>query len=286
MEQPILKMSSRVVLAYTDTCAGIGKSKYLGSLKDMLRDLSSKTFIFFDTETTGLDQHLDQITELSAVAVHGPDFEIADKMQARAALSEVTLRRMEEQKALPPDPKKWTVERALALTKYNESTLEARPEEDVLREFKEFCTSHPAMIVGHNAEFDMRMVGTKIGKIPNQGVWDTMLFARFYFHPMLQVLENTGDETAKEILSGIRDAKGKPQATLGKVLQALGISIDGWHTALADVMSTVKAFQGILKYVQDHVNLADDPSYKAYQSKAFKRVLDFKRDKYRGNPGL
>jgi len=259
---------------------GTGKAKYLKPLKELVEGLSHETFVFFDTETTGLDQHTDQVTEIAAVAVRGSDFGEIDSMQARAALTDGTLRKIEEQKAgvgLPKDKRHMTVEQVLEMNKYHDSKTPVRPEFDILNEFKDFCTKHDGLIVGHNAEFDLRMVGTKVGRIPNRGVWDTMLFARFFFHPMLLALEETGDEKAKEILTGIRNMKGKPQATLGKVLQALGETIEGWHTALADVRSTVKAFRGIMHYVQGHLDVSDTASYGKYQAKAFKLVRDYKK---------
>jgi DNA polymerase III epsilon subunit-like protein len=260
--------------------AGTGKSKYLEPLKKILDGLSNETFVFFDTETTGLDQHDDQITEIAAVAVRGPDFEEIDSMEAKASLNDDTLRRIEEQKAgvgLPKDKRHKTVAEILEMNRYYDGESKGRPENDILIEFKDFCEKYNPVLVGHNPEFDLRMVGTKVGRIPNRGVWDTMLFARFFFHPMLLALEETGDPEAAKILSGIRGSKGTPHATLGKVLQALGQSIEGWHTALADVRSTVKAFRGIMDYVRAHLDLASTEAYGRHQSRAFKVVRDYKR---------
>jgi len=280
----------RIVESYLKSMeGGTGKAKYLEKLEKLVNGLSRETFIFFDTETTGLDQHLDQITEIAAAAVKGPDFKIVDTMHGRAALSDKTYKRIEDQRAgidVPDDPKFKTVEQILKMTRYHDNPAQARPELEILNEFKEFCAKHNGVIVGHNAEFDMRMVGTKVGKIPNRGVLDTMLFARFFFHPMLMALEEAGDEKAKEILTGVRDLKGKPKATLGMTLQALKIPIEGWHTSVADVESTVAAFRGILQYVQEHLETAETESYKKHQAEAFKRVRDYKLGPRSGNPGL
>lgn len=285
------KMGSRrlrVVDAYLKKMSGNGKAKYLGPLKELLEGLSKETFIFFDTETTGLDQHTHQVTEIAALAVKGPDLQRIDSMHSRATLTDRTRSQIEEQKAnrsLPKDKRHMTVEDVLKMTKYEESGLEARPEMDILREFKDFCAKHNALLVGHNPEFDLRMVATKVGGIPNRGVWDTMLFAKFFFYPMLEALEASGDATAAKVLSGIRNAKGRPSATLGKVLQALGTPIKGWHTAMADVESTVQAFRAIMDYVREHLDIAETESYRKYMSRAFSRVRDMKRTHYRGNPG-
>jgi len=262
--------------------AGTGKSKYLAPLKKLLDGLSRETFVFFDTETTGLDQHADQVTEIAAVAVHGPDFQESESMHARAILNDRTLQRIEQQKAgvgLPKEERLKTVEDVLKMNRYYESDAEARPESDILKEFKDFCVRHNGLLVGHNAEFDLKMVGTRIGRVPNRGVWDTMVFARFFFHPMLMALEEAGDEKAKEILASVRGPKGRPQTSLGKVLQALGITIEGWHTPLADVRSTVEAFRGIMQYVRNHIDVAETEAFGRYQSKAFRVMRDYKRGK-------
>jgi len=278
----------RVVEAYLERMAGTGKAKYLGPLRELLDRLSSETFIFFDTETTGLDQHTHQVTEVAAVAVRGPDLKKIDSMHARAALTDQTRRQIEQQKVgenTPADKRHMTVEDVLKMTRYEESGLEARPEMEVLREFKDFCARHNALLVGHNPEFDLRMVATKVGRIPNRGVWDTMLFARFFFYPMLEALEASGDATAAKVLSGIRNAEGRPSATLERVLQALGVKIEGWHAAMSDVESTVTAFRAIMGYVREHIDVADTEEYRRHLGRAFKRVRDFKRGDRRGNPG-
>ena len=199
-----------VVDSYLKRMAGTGKAKYLGPLKQLLDGLSRETFVIFDTETTGLNQHDHQVTEIAAIAVKGPDLQKIDSMHARATLTEATRKQIEDQKFgdnLPKD--KWykTVEEVLKMTGYEDSKLEARPEMEILQEFKEFCKKHNALIVGHNPEFDLKMVATRVGPIPNRGVWDTMMFARFFFYPMLEALEDIGDETAAKVLSGIRDRK-------------------------------------------------------------------------------
>lgn len=279
----------RIVEGYLRSSeAGTGKVKYLAPLKQLIDGLSGELFVFFDTETTGLDQHADQVTEIAALAVKGPNFDQVGSMHARAALTDSTLHKIEQQRAgksLPKGKKPMTVEDILKMTRYYESTMEVRPEMEILNEFKDFCTKHNGLLVGHNPEFDLRMISTRVGRLPNRGVWDTMMFARFFFYPMLLALEESGDEKSKDIMSGIRNVKGNPQATLGKVLQALGDKAEGWHTAMADVQSTVKAFRGILGYVQEHIDLAEAEAYGRYQAKAFRLVRDFKKGKGVGNPG-
>lgn len=272
----------RIIGSYLDSMgsSSTGKSKYLEPLRKLLDGFSHETFIFFDTETTGLDHHTHQVTEIAAVAVQGADFKEIDSMYGRAVLSDATLKQIEKQregKDLPKDKRHLTVEQVLEMNKYHESTVEARPELDILNEFKDFCKKHDGLIVGHNAEFDLRMVGTKVGKVPTRGVWDTMLFSKFFFHPMLLALEETGDETAKKIILSMRGTNGRMHSTLGKVLEALGEPVEGWHTAMADVRSTVKVFRGILRYVREHLDVADTESYGKYQAKAFRVVRDFKR---------
>jgi DNA polymerase III alpha subunit (gram-positive type) len=51
--------------------AGVGMSKYLDQPMRVLDQVANKPLIFFDTETTGLHQYRNQITEIAAVYMYG-----------------------------------------------------------------------------------------------------------------------------------------------------------------------------------------------------------------------
>jgi len=172
---------------------------YLWGVKDpreLFSEIRSKDIVFFDTETTGLDQHEKQITQIAAIRVHGDNFKESGRFHKKIELTEKTNQQIQEEKG-SDDGKTWTVERSLKETKYHELDVPAIEEMQALEEFKEFCERSPSYLVAHNAKFDMQMVGTRIGKINTLGVHDTMMFTRMFFIPALKALAVEGDEKAK-----------------------------------------------------------------------------------------
>lgn len=245
---------------------------YLDSPSEVFNRLNNETLLFFDTETTGLSPHKAQITEIAAQVVKGPSFEVIDTFDKKISLNEKTLKIMEEESKSTKDPKKFTVEKILKLNRYHENIKEAEPEQKVLNEFYEFCKKHNAIIVAQNAKFDLDFVNTRGDKkIPNKGVYDTMLIARYWFIPAIKALTEKG--VVKEKIRGrlITDSKGKMRSTLGNLIKAFAQEISGWHRALDDVKSTVKAFQKIMGYFEEYKDVHEEDTFRSEMGKAFQR---------------
>ena len=261
---------NRVLLKYA------GKAKYLVPPKELFDKLKDETFIFFDTETTGLYPKVVQVTELAAVAVKGKDFTEIDKIHRKIRLSEKTKARamcevkVREQLTARGE-KLFGIDECLKMQGYNPEDPELQEEKQALEDFYSFCEKHSAILVAQNAPFDLSMINSKLSqKVHNRGVLDTKLFMQFYIIPALQALKAKGDTKATEVL-GLITRKDKIHSTLGDILKAFGMDIKGWHGAFADVQSTLEAFKNIVKYFDEHPEIHKEDVYKQEQAKAFSK---------------
>lgn len=260
---------NRVLLKYA------GKSQYLVPPQDLFNKLKGETFIFFDTETTGLYPKAVQVTELAAMAVRGENFEEVDKIHGKIKLNEKTLARSKcevkvREQMTARGEKLFGIDECLKMQGYDPNDPELQEEQTVLNDFYKFCEKHSAILVAQNAPFDLSMVNSKIDKkVPNKGVLDTKLFMRFYIIPALLTLKEKGDTKAEEVLNLIT-RKDKIHSSLGDILKVFGIDIKGWHGAFADVQSTIEAFKNIVKYFKEHPEVHKEEKYKQEQAKAFR----------------
>jgi len=249
-----------------------GITKYLDSPSQVFNRLKDETLLFFDTETTGLNPHQCQLTEIAAQVVRGPSFEVIDSFDRKIDLNEKTLNKIKEESEGHKDPKKMTVEQILKMNRYHDNTKKSESEDKVLNDFYDFCKKYNPIIVAQNAKFDLDFVNTRGDKkIPNKGVYDTMLMARYWFIPAVKTLSEK-DVLKEKIRSRIiTDDKGKIRSTLGNLIKAFAEKISGWHRAIDDVKSTVKAFQKIMNYFEEYKDVHEEDKYKSEMGKALRR---------------
>lgn len=222
-------------------------NKYLKNPLDFVNEYRGETFIFFDTETTGLDPRKGQVVEIAAIAVSGKYMGVLNKFHAKIKLTPETLEQIQEEKWTVPD---FGVEKCLELNRYHELNMKEQEEHVALNAFKKFVEKFDGYIVAQNAEFDMGFVTNITGPIKSRGVLDTMLICRMMFLPALKEMASRGDVKAKESLVRMQQRKNFYSSRLGDILKGLGIEIEGWHAALADVFSTIKAFKGMMSYLE------------------------------------
>ncbi|MDX8046975.1 PolC-type DNA polymerase III [Gracilibacillus sp. S3-1-1] len=128
------------------------------------RTLVDDTYVVFDVETTGLSAIYDTIIELAAVKVHNG--EIIDRYESFA------------------NPHHPLSETTTNLTGITDDMVQDAPEvEDVLKEFHEWMGD--AILVAHNADFDMGFLNTGFKRIgyeeASNPVIDTLELARLLF---------------------------------------------------------------------------------------------------------
>lgn len=272
-----------------------GKS-YIGKkpeeVLDMLDNLGDKTWIFFDTETTGLESNQEQLLEIAAIAVDPAKWleeaEVMDTFHVKIKLTDDLKARLSD---LDSDQRKEWERRnsksnkplkqpqdVLAMTKYGEPGMKTVDQNEALEQFHEFVTGFKdVVLVAQNATFDMDFINTlSPRRLPRVKVIDTLQLLDHQVVPVLRTLA-AGDfdpadpkvqKRANEILNVL-----KGSSSLGKVTVAYGISAENWHSALADTKMLMKVYKKIvdtLKYVENLQNINLRPA----QQKAVKKSID------------
>tara|TARA_Y100000034_G_C6868941_1_gene396403 strand:+ start:637 stop:1503 length:867 start_codon:yes stop_codon:yes gene_type:complete len=232
---------------------------------DILDGYGDNTWVFFDTETTGMYPTSSQLTEIGAIAVDpnewASDASILGEFNEKIKLDQKTLDRIERQKARGAEDegarKKMSVTDILSMTRYGESDRSYGEEQEVLNQFLEFVASFPnPLLVAQNAAFDMKFVNLRSGgKIPKYPVLDTQQLMQEYLLPLLktQVKAEDGDPAAQELLNKLYVRKknwGGYSVSMGVVSKAYGISIEGWHNALADVKMMMEMYKNVVNTIR------------------------------------
>lgn len=232
------------------------KEKFDPYVEDPFSKISGHTLVFFDTETGGFDQHVDQITEIAAIAVDGDTLKEIGQFHEYIKLHQ----------NVNPD--------ILKMTNYDKSKGKLS-EEVVLGQFIDFVMQqNNPILVAHNASFDMKMVMTKLGdnRPPRIKVYDTLMFARFLLLPTLEALSQQGNEKATKAADALtrRTKTGKlviskndnrmVAVTLGNLGNAFNIDMKDWHSALADTKVLVDIFKHMKNYYNE--DILQDPHFK------------------------
>jgi DNA polymerase III alpha subunit (gram-positive type) len=215
-------------------------------IKELLQKLeqyNNKTFIWFDTETTGFnfDRPL-QITQIAALATDSQGNELGRFNEKTELESDI--------KPLASNPESG-VSKALSINRYFDDTSDKREHQAVLKDFVEwvYSFSDPLLIM-YNVPFDMEVFNTVTkGKRLKSITLDVMKLAQYFWIPLHQQLAQEGNERSKEILDilGTSGSGSLVGSTLSKISKALGIDASGAHDALADVTMTSKAYYGMLE---------------------------------------
>jgi DNA polymerase III epsilon subunit-like protein len=126
----------------------------------------------------------------------------------------------------------------------------------------------------HNAKFDMKTIQARrkihgLAPMKRFPVLDTVKIARLFFVPALIATENSPE--AKKMLDGLL-AKTKYKSytvSLGKLASVLGVTMDKWHDAKADVQMLMEVLQKIIEFLKQNVDL-DITKQKASQAKRYR----------------
>jgi DNA polymerase III alpha subunit (gram-positive type) len=250
-----------------------------------------KTLVFFDTETVGLEPNTSyvQITHIAAMAYEGSSLKLLGELSKKVNLGDPLNRALTDPTS--PEAKHLAKDRARRLIKYKKEDMhpsdilkmtgyysedaEKMDEKDALIEFESFLNKFENVILlAHNAKFDMKTIQARrkihgLAPMKRFPVLDTVKIARLFFVPALIATENSPE--AKKMLDGLlAKTKYKSYAvSLGKLASVLGVTMDKWHDAKADVQMLMEVLQKIIEFLKQNVDL-DITKQKASQAKRYR----------------
>lgn len=220
--------------------------------------IKNREVVFFDTETTGISPRNSQITEFGAIICSGDTLEQQGQYHSVVELNPDTIKNMDKPGKTPRDK---TIADLLNMTGYHDHSGPKVSERTAIEQFYNFIPEG-AVMVAHNAAFDLKMINTraknnglKVNK-KHSKVLDTMMMSRMFFIPMLQELKMEGDTQAIQILKNMErkwTRAGKSySSSLGSLATAITPGIENWHSALADVKTTYNIFVEFKKFFEKH----------------------------------
>lgn len=245
---------------------------------DYINNFKNNTWIWFDTETTGLSPKDAQITQIAAIATDYNYNEI-DVYNKKANLTPEIKNKMHGERDIDNDPKnkQWTVKKSLSLNKYG-SGGEYIKEDLLLNEFSNWVNSHNnPILVAYNNTFDMKMINTRTNSKLTQKNLDIMKMVQLFWIPMHEKLAEEGNEESKKILNtlGSSARSGLVGSRLGSVAKVLGVDTSQWHDALADIKMTIGVFKKIFSNL-NHNYLIEINKHKGRRINQY-RYNDMKR---------
>ena len=249
----------------------IGQS--ISGLLAILERYSEHTWIFFDTETTGLHPKSSQLTEIAAIAgnVNLAKFKELGNFRRKIKLTESTLRLLHDRSS--PERYAWKRDNIkarnpmsvpqdiLSMTRYGENGIEYREEQATIRSFYDFVGSHESpLLIAQNAAFDMRMLGVRSKRrFRRYPVLDTKEVIQHYFLPFLKSRVELFDcKISKSTLGKLairRGNKTRYSSSLGIVAHALEVDNTGWHSALADVEMMIEVYITIINTLEGNKDI-------------------------------
>jgi len=241
-----------VVQAFPDAMNAVGKSDLkviygveayliddLGNVVTMPRGQSlDDIFVVFDIETTGLSRETENITEIGAVKVQ--DGKIVDRFSTFVN---------------PEKPISDEITKLTGIT--DEMVADAPLIEEILPKFMEFCGD--AVMVAHNASFDMGFIRTKAERKCGMEIKNTTLDTL---------------ELSRSLLPELKKHK------LNLVCEHLGVSLEGHHRAVNDAEATAEVFLKFIDmlveqkiYNVDEINVHSSRTINHSKLKAYHAII-------------
>ena len=220
-----------------------------------LEQRADATWIFLDTETTGLrGPREEQLTQVAAVAYrYDPQtmgFEEIDHFNEKCRLNPEILAQLDAPGSRIRDVFKFT--------RYEINQEEYRDEQEVLDALQGFVDQWgKVVLLIQNAPFDIPMINVRkrLGGLRHE-IFDTKEFYAYFLLPTLQRLAETEPDAAAILQTIGTTASGRvPTSSLPKVAGGLGISAEGAHDALFDCRYGIEVLQKALQIVREHSDL-------------------------------
>lgn len=178
----------------------------ISDLLDEFQKFKGRDFIFFDTETTGLNPQPEyiQLTQIGAIVVDADTMKEKKTLNLKIQLNDATKRFLEPSSWERQDWEKYkegshdkTPNEVLDMTGYfKDIPKRMATEEQALKIFSQLIdnASNP-ILVAHNASFDMRFIRVRAKRfnisIKNADVIDTQRLAKYFLIPVLEKLKKS-----------------------------------------------------------------------------------------------
>ena len=242
--------------------------------QNIIQKFKDHTWIFFDTETTGLDAKLPhvQITQLAAIGYNtnafldNPEEVEGARFNMKIALQPETLSRKEQEDSgeIPSD--NYSISNLLSMTRYYDEPFQPQSPAEVAQAFTDFIMNVKNLsptgnivLIAHNADFDVLMLNElyrRAGIVPPDATAiDSLAFTDIYFKPVLEYINtnNLSDEEDERIANAITltNRKGKQYyaSKLGNLVTGFNIEDKGWHEATADIAMSMDVLHKVIDYM-------------------------------------
>ena len=236
------------------------------------------TFVFFDTETTGLDRGIDnQLTQIGAIATHinGETlrFYEVDRINIKIKLNDTIIQKMKDEPDAPedetsPEYRSWLFGTKKGILKYNHYDLinseSFEEERRALENFDEFLKKQDTVtLIAHNAPFDLKWIHFhELFKESTYEIIDSMDFFKNFFFPILEQLSTENPDQYQSSFDKFKsNDSGKKSNALASIASGFDNEVNnlkqklkGAHDAVVDCEITAEVFERGLLMVYRKLN--------------------------------
>lgn len=229
--------------------------KTIPEILNWLESKSNLTWIFLDTETSGLlGAKKDQITQVSAIATeYNPisnSFIELESYDQKIKLTDDIKSRYNT----PGDSSR----RILSFNHYGSGIYKYKDEKFIVNDFFNWMEKfNPTLLVAQNASFDMSMLSGRFGNKITSEVFDTKMLIQLYYLPLIQKLAENNTKY-KELIDFIGTSSrdnGLISSSLSKIGPALGLNMSGYHDALTDCRLTINMYLRIVDFLKKNKSI-------------------------------
>ncbi|MCK9415984.1 3'-5' exonuclease [Candidatus Dojkabacteria bacterium] len=228
--------------------------------------LQNNTFLFIDTETTGLGgPKKQQLTQIAAIAMNPINYNFIDSYNQKIKLNKDIKDILDE-----PIQNSWNRRKVLSFNRYGDKIKgKSYIDENVaIKEFSIWVNNfkNPIFVI-QNAEFDMAMFNGKLNK--RYPVLDTKQILQLYIIPLYQKLSETSEiykNKLKYIGISNRD-NGLTSSSMSKWAPEFNISTEGYHDALYDCKMMMEMYKNMINLLKENEDL-DISKYQIERIKA------------------
>jgi len=277
------------------------KINIANALNELLNKYKDRYWVFFDTETSGLDKTKEQILEVAAIVVDPEyltkDVEPIETFHQKSKLTRRLKVRLQHPLVKPLPQGQLSTKDVLKMTKYgmpskrkgsdpNAALYGSIPMEDAtvtLKKFKTFLEKRnaekPILLIAHNAKFDVEITNEKLREygVPEMQFesLDTLVLIRSFFGPLLKIaakMEETDPNRKQELVDLFKTLnlkaydkareRGDISSRLGHLVQALNIKDKGWHSAIADVRMLMEVMKEVVRIIRENPSIEKDSTEK------------------------